>query len=138
MRSLRKLADNACSVLRQLATFTLFLTLLPCLSGCFFGVGTVFTETTVVDDPVISQKQGRIWVETGRPSQRAILASELLEYWGEPDEIVTNNGDEAWIYQFGLRWSGLMVGFIIPIPLAVPVGHEHFLSRLTETSTLSP
>ena len=114
----------ASAVLKQLSTVTLFLALLLCLSGCFFGIGTIFTETTVVDNPVISQKKGHIWVKTEMPRERAILTSELLEYWGEPDEIVKNNGDEAWIYQFELRWNGLGIAFIIPIPLAVPVGHE--------------
>jgi hypothetical protein len=116
----------------QLSYLVLLPTLLLCLPGCFFGVGTVFTETTVVDAPLISQKKGHIWVKTEMPRQRTIMASELLEYWGEPDEIVKINGDEAWIYQFGLRWNGLMVAVIIPIPLAVPVGHDELSFSIDE------
>jgi hypothetical protein len=116
---------NAPSVLRQLSTPTLFLALLLCLPGCFFGVGTVFPETTVIDDPVISQKKGRIWVETEMPRERAVMASELLDHWGEPDAIVNKNGEESWIYEFGLRWIGLGVGFgLLPVPLGIPIGHE--------------
>ena len=66
----------------QLSYQVLLPTLLLCLPGCFFGVGTVFTETTVVDAPLISQKKGHIWVKTEMPRQRTIMASELLEYWG--------------------------------------------------------
>lgn len=113
--------SNVRSVLRP--TPALFLALLLGLSGCF-GSAIVFSETTVIADPVISQKKGHIWIKTEMPRERAILASELLDYWGEPDEIVKNHGDETWIYQFGLRWNGLGVAFIIPIPLIVPVGHE--------------
>ena len=116
----------------QLSSLALFPILLLCLPGCFFGVGTVYTETTVVDAPLISQRKGHIWVKTEMPRQRTIVASKLLEYWGEPDEIVKNNGDEAWIYQFGLRWNGLMVAVIIPIPLAVPVGHDELSFSIDE------
>ena len=121
----KRAMSNVRSIVRQLSTLTFFLALLLCLSGCFFGIGAIYTETIVVDDPVISQKKGHIWVKTEMPRERAVLASELLEYWGEPDEIVKTNGDEAWIYQFGLRWNGLGVGFgLLPVPLAIPVGHK--------------
>ena len=126
MRSLRKLVDNAYSVLRQLSTLTLFLALTLCLSGCF-GIGTLFTETTVVDNPVISQKKGHIWVKADMPRERTVMASELLDYWGKPDEIIKNDTEEVWIYQFGLRWNGLGLAFIIPIPLIVPIGHEELI-----------
>jgi hypothetical protein len=115
--------SNVRSVLGPLSTPALFLVLLLCLSGCF-GSAIVFTETTVIADPLISQKKGHIWVQTEMARERAIVASDLLNYWGEPDEIVKNNGEETWIYQFGLRWNGLGVALIIPIPLIFPVGHE--------------
>ena len=35
------------------------------------------------------------------------------------------NGREVWIYQQeGLRWRGIVLFVIVPIPLIVPVGHE--------------
>jgi hypothetical protein len=122
--------NHAPFVLRPLLTLT-FLAILPCLSGCF-GFGTLFTDTNVVENPVISQKKGRLWFKTDKPRERPILASEVLDYWGEPDEIIKHDSTEVWIYQFGLRWNGLGVALIIPIPLIVPVGHEELSLLIDE------
>jgi hypothetical protein len=55
----------------QLSSLILFPTLLLCLSGCF-GSAIVFTETTVIADPLISKTKGHIWVQTEMAQERAI------------------------------------------------------------------
>jgi hypothetical protein len=50
---------------------------------------------------------------------------ELRKAWGDPDRISTSGDTERWIYHDGLRWNGLVLFAVLPVPLLIPVGHEY-------------
>lgn len=92
------------------------LVLLPLLSGCM-GIGFVRSRTTRFDD------MERYFQNMPGTSPRA--AATLQQHWGEPREkLALNDGRETWIYGHDLRWSGVMLYLLLPIPLLVPVGRE--------------
>ena len=59
---------------------------------------------------------------------RIVKKEDFLKSWGQPDEIVMKEGLEQWVYRKGLRWNGIFLFPIvpIPIPLVVPVGWKEF------------
>jgi len=47
---------------------------------------------------------------------------------GEPDSIELINDFERWTYKTDWRWNGLWgVVVVIPVPLAIPTGHESMI-----------
>ena len=87
------------------------------------GYGIVGSRTTTFD--VASESQ---WPDLRETKQR------LHERRGEPDERIVHDGSqEDWVYiDEGLRWKGLILFLVIPIPLAVPVGREHDVFHLND------
>jgi len=92
--------------------------LLVSLEGCF-GVGFYGTARTY-GEPVLRAKSA------GTPDPDHALPSEvLLKEVGEPDEReLLPDGKEHWVYEGSMRWSGMVLWVILPLPLVIPVGHE--------------
>jgi hypothetical protein len=109
--------------MRKLWATRILAVLWLCLPGCF-GSGMLFSETAVVHHPLIGQEKGRIWFHTDMASVRSVSAPDLRRFWGEPDEIVSNNLEETWLYKVGLRWNGFVLAFGVPVALIVPVGYN--------------
>jgi len=49
---------------------------------------------------------------------KPLTKKEFLEAWGEPDEKISTETGETWIYQENGKWCGV---WILPIPLMLPV-----------------
>jgi len=49
--------------------------------------------------------------------------TEIIELWGEPDDVAAHQNCEVLVYKNGTSWAGAggFVG-IVPIPLVVPTG----------------
>ena len=49
----------------------------------------------------------------------------VLDRYGEPDRVEkAADGTEVWTYKSHVRWSGVVLCVVIPIPLVLPVGRE--------------
>jgi hypothetical protein len=44
---------------------------------------------------------------------------------GEPDRVDRRDGEEHWIYNRELGFSGPVIQVLLPLPLVVPVGYRH-------------
>jgi hypothetical protein len=74
---------------------------------------------------------------------RSVEISDVENLWGKPDKLTIKDGKKDYTYHLGLRWNGLILIPVIPlpIPLALPVGHESitftfFEDKLTRWSIL--
>ena len=84
------------------------------LQGCMVGIGFQGTART----------EGE-WPTNLATEEGPILATTIVEEWGEPDEkMPMSETKERWVYQYGLRWNGPVVYVLIPLPLLIPVGHN--------------
>jgi hypothetical protein len=91
----------------------LFLCLLT--QGCV-GIGALRTRTEAYPIPYMSG--------TNSPAD---TSNWLEDHWGKPNKIShagAGSLDEIWTYKFGLRWDGVLLAVVVPIPIAVPVGRE--------------
>jgi len=64
---------------------------------------------------------------------------EILSRKGEPSKISFENNDETWTYKKDMRWNGIVIVAIVPIPLALPTGFReeavYFENNVTVGST---
>ncbi len=101
------------------------------LQGCIFvGGAVVGTVHSTVDDPVLSKTKGQLKRaprDLTKTSYLTTISRDVVrKYWGAPDEIhVISKGIEKWEYDLGLRWNGIILIPLVPIPLFIPVGYEH-------------
>lgn len=106
------------------------------LSGCA-GVSVTGDKSAVVKNPNISQEKGYIGY-TPLAEDIYITETELLKYWGNPDEVTyDDNGKKLLLYKRNeYRWNGITLMVIIPIPLLIPVGHD-YLSFTVEKDNIT-
>ena len=102
--------------------FTLLLMLPLFLSGCFgLAVGS-YGRHERLDTSVSLAKGKNNYGESIHSG--AYSESEIINLWGEPDEIATNDCCKVLSYHNGCSWSGVGAFLIVvPIPLLVPSGH---------------
>lgn len=95
------------------------------IQGCtMLGVAAIGNRSSSIATPNVSNEKKCIERSIGGVSP--ITSEELLAHWGKPDNSYKDGfGQEIWRYEFGLRWNGLVIGLIIPIPLVIPVGHDY-------------
>lgn len=111
-------------------------------AGCVAaGVGYEGNESFRQEFPIVAQKRATFdlapvtmdmrvskwWVN------RIVKKEDFLKAWGQPDRVVTKEEQEQWLYRKGVRWNGLFILPIvpIPIPLLVPVGWKEFTVEFT-------
>lgn len=79
--------------------------------------GSVFAYTMLKKDLSIRDKK----VTDIKPFQISDVETE----WGTPDDtVIVNEKSIKIIYKQGLRWKGIVIIPLIPIPIAIPVGHK--------------
>lgn len=112
---------NLLSIAKRFA----FIALLCLCSGCV-GVAVTGDKSAVVNNPNVSKNKGYIGNAPLAPDTH-VTESELLKYWGSPDQIEVNDkGLKQLLYKRNeLRWNGITLMVIIPIPLMIPVGHDY-------------
>jgi hypothetical protein len=66
--------------------------------------------------------------------EKTYTKSSVTELWGTPDKIVTSKDGETWMYERGVKWRGAVAWFLIPIPLAIPVGNNYALLNFKDDS----
>lgn len=95
-------------------------------SGCV-GLVVHGNEQHRAENPILSLERARYLGADGVPPIFPVpTKSQVLAAWGQPDRVETFGiGRERWIYRAGIRWNGLVVFLLIPIPLLVPVGSDH-------------
>jgi hypothetical protein len=100
------------TVSSRLAVSLIAAALLPgCVGFAYFG-----TEHMDGLDPTAVYEAG---------NKRPVTEETLLRRMGEPDErLILSETKETWVYDRGLRWNGVALLVIIPIPLILPVGRD--------------
>lgn len=88
------------------------------LSGCM-GIATVPGSTHHQD----GCSNGSIAVGIGDHKYK-LSKTDMERVYGKPEKVVMAESGEQWYYQNGLKWRGIIVYVIAPIPLLVPVGHD--------------
>jgi hypothetical protein len=116
------------------------------LMGCGFGGVIYGDKTRSVDRPRIIEQDdstaSQVRRISGTPSSEILTIERLRQAWGEPDRIVPapDNADaERWTYRTnGWRWHGaLLILIAVPLPLLVPLGHEHILFTIEHERVVS-
>ena len=98
-------------------------------AGCL-GYATDMPSTVEVENPLprvaensdSSSEVSDRWAcqsETG--AFEPLSKNYFLNVWGEPKDKLTTETGETWIYEESGRWCGLWLGYIVPIPLVLPV-----------------
>jgi len=87
------------------------------ISGCA-GVSTMPGSTLHVD----GCSDG---VEGLSPGKFNLTSSDIEKVHGKPDKIISTENGEQWYYPNGLKWRGVVVWIVVPIPLILPVGHDY-------------
>ena len=97
------------------------------LQGCtVLGASAIGNRSSSIMNPNVSKDKRCIERRRGSEGVSPVTSEELLVYWGKPDDISKDEFDnEIWRYEYGVRWNGLLIGLIIPIPLFIPVGHDY-------------
>ena len=52
---------------------------------------------------------------------------DMEKIYGKPEKIIATEGGEQWYYPSGLKWRGIVVYVIAPIPLAIPIGRDYHI-----------
>ena len=100
----------------------LCLSLFMMLSGCA-GVGVLYPhDWAEVESPMIGSTRGHFFRNTDKSIQ--FTCSQVVDLWGEPDDVIEEDGLKQLVYTHGLVFAGVMPFIVIPIPLALPVGSE--------------
>lgn len=94
------------------------------LCGCV-GIGMSYTQTAASDDVVLAGQRGMLIYRVKDPAFRPIEKCAVLRGWGPPDEVSRESATETLRYNHDLRWNGVVVWLILPIPLMVPVGRNY-------------
>lgn len=97
------------------------------------GIEILHQDELVMKEPHISTDRGLLHERGSRlsryawypPESFAPPRVELLEHWGEPDEVRETEDGEIWTYRFGWRYTGVRLVVLLPIPLIVPIGEEY-------------
>lgn len=107
------------------------------LQGCtVLGVAAIGNRSSSIVTPNVSTEKKCI--ERSIEGASPITSEELLAHWGKPDDIYKDElRKEIWRYEFGLRWNGLIIGFIVPIPLVIPVGHDYIEFHIQNNTVTS-
>jgi hypothetical protein len=61
------------------------------------------------------------------PNQLGLISTtaDALAIWGPPKRKKRlANGHEVWRYQGSMKWRGVLVWAVVPVPLLVPTGHR--------------
>ncbi len=99
--------------------------LAPLLAACV-GVGVISSHTGTPQNVTLAKSRGNIVIVPPKTSIPLMTKEAVRKGWGEPDKIEHHGELERWIYNKDLTWSGVLVfAVFIPIPLLVPVGHDH-------------
>jgi len=92
------------------------------LQGCI-GIGFSITgdHSTPVNIPVLTGKHF-LSHHQGEP----LSADYVVSQWGEPNHRKQIDGGEIWEYHGEhLRWHGVSLALLLPLPLLIPFGHEY-------------
>lgn len=97
---------------------TVITTVVLLLNGCFGGFVRRPKTGTLINPEL-----------RNRPIMRSLrkprLEAELIDYWGRPDRIETENGRNIYVYEYGTKWCGLcIIAIVVPIPLVLPLGNS--------------
>ena len=66
----------------------------------------------------------RSWTSGPAGHTQTYTKEEVLKEWGTPDETSFSEGMEHWSYNSEIRWIGVIVFLLIPLPIMVPTGHH--------------
>lgn len=107
------------------------------LQGCtVLGFAVRGDRTSSIVNPNVSTEKRCI--ERNIEGVSPITSEELFFYWGKPNDVYKYGSDrEIWRYEYGLRWNGLIIGIIIPIPIIIPVGHDYVDFSIEENNVTS-
>ena len=91
------------------------------VSGCVgLAVGTYGKKELVRTDFTLAGVRNQF---SFTKRYRSYTKTEIIEHWGEPDDIQAHENCEILIYKEGMSWAGVgaFVG-VVPVPLLVPTG----------------
>jgi hypothetical protein len=98
----------------------LYILLLLTLTGCV-GLNVVVGTKQEYVGKSLGDKIG----EAGGLVDTTITTAGVLRLWGEPTHRFTSNDKEYWTYRTDqLKWRGVIIWAIIPLPLLAPTGHQ--------------
>ncbi|MBS0370943.1 MAG: hypothetical protein JSS57_17305 [Proteobacteria bacterium] len=99
--------------------------LTPLLTACV-GAGVISSQTETPKRATLAKSRGNIVLLAPNTSAPTTDKTAVRKGWGEPDRIEPRGELERWIYNKDVAWTGvLLFAVIVPIPLLVPVGHDH-------------
>lgn len=111
--------------------FLLLMILLFSSSGCAFigggEIGEAVYKSSVngwhswIDNTLASSFNKASYDSS---TKKFISPANIEAVWGKPERIIIKNNKKHITYNKGLRWKGMIAIVIIPIPIAVPVGHK--------------
>lgn len=103
------------------------------LSGCI-GASIYHDERISFEAPQIDPEGT---VQSGR-SLDAISRADVECIWGPPAKLRrVGEREERWTYlSSDLRWVGVLLVVILPVPMMVPVGHESVTLTLKDDRVL--
>jgi hypothetical protein len=108
------------------------LVLLIFTSGCAFvgygGVGEAVYTSPEQSGPVFAYtmlKKDLSITHKRTTDTKPFELSDIESEWGTPDKtIIVNEKTKRITYKQGFRWKGIVIIPLIPIPIAIPVGHK--------------
>ena len=99
-------------------------------TGCFaIGIGYEGNDRFRQEPAILTMERATFTEELPKGIVDPVVRKEdLLNAWGPPDRTTVKNGRESWVYREGIRWNGIFILPVapIPIPLVVPVGSVEF------------
>lgn len=62
--------------------------------------------------------------QSARVGAKPFKLSDIESEWGVPHTVVTQDSKKTVTYRNGLRWNGIISLFLLPLPIAIPVGYS--------------
>lgn len=100
------------------------------LSGCV-GVQFIGTKYRFYEKPHLKSDNGVVKYasDNGRSDWSE---ADIVKIWGKPNQIMESDGVKKLLYKRGLRWNGLYLFIVFPIPIQIPTGYLYSIATFED------
>lgn len=121
--------------MRSVCGVLVLLLVLPALPGCI-GVTVLYPGgfDEVHENLVIRESTAATFKAGLDPQEKVLRAAGLR---GVPDSIrKVAPGDHQYTYRGKIAWVGVIIHVLIPVPLVVPIGRDHYTITIRDETVL--
>lgn len=100
------------------------------VSGCaIIGVGEIGEAVYKTPDNShgnrwVRSKYSRLFYPSSEAGSHRVSPDEVEAIWGDPKDTVIDSNTKKLTFNNGLRWRGIILLPLLPLPFAVPVGNS--------------